>query len=144
MSDLIPGAVYHANDLYRTVIVERVESIEVEGEFPVFVVVNDEERSEVGQMWTVTGTGLACDDDKGVKGLFEDRLLDDIEQKSGESWEAAIKRELPGIMEDDDDDSWRQEIAMEAGMLHGVDAYNDAMGYSVGDPDEDWDDWGEY
>jgi hypothetical protein len=28
-----------------------------------------------------------------------------------------------------DDDSWRREIAQEAGMLHGVDAYNEAMGY---------------
>lgn len=25
--------------------------------------------------------------------------------------------------------AWRHEQAMEAGMLHGVDAYNDAMGY---------------
>lgn len=29
----------------------------------------------------------------------------------------------------DDDDDWRREMAMEAGMLHGIDAYNDAMGY---------------
>lgn len=28
------------------------------------------------------------------------------------------------------DDDWRREIAMEAGMLHGVDAYNDEMGWS--------------
>ena len=35
--------------------------------------------------------------------------------------------------EDDDDDSWqdewRREMAMEAGMLGGCDAYNDTMGY---------------
>jgi len=29
----------------------------------------------------------------------------------------------------DDDAEWRREIAMEAGMLHGVDAYNEVMGY---------------
>lgn len=35
--------------------------------------------------------------------------------------------------DDEDDDDWneycRREIAMEAGMLHGVKAYNDAMAY---------------
>jgi hypothetical protein len=34
---------------------------------------------------------------------------------------------------------WRKEIAMEEGMLHGVEAYNDAMGYSLGNPDDDYD-----
>jgi len=33
----------------------------------------------------------------------------------------------------DDDDDWRREMAMEAGMLHGVNAYNDMMGYSLDD-----------
>lgn len=28
-----------------------------------------------------------------------------------------------------DTDTWRHERAMEAGMLHGVNAYNDALGY---------------
>lgn len=28
-----------------------------------------------------------------------------------------------------EDEEWRREIAMEAGMLHGVDAYNEVMGY---------------
>ena len=32
---------------------------------------------------------------------------------------------------EDEDSAWRREISMEAGMLHGVDAYNDAMGYSL-------------
>jgi hypothetical protein len=27
------------------------------------------------------------------------------------------------------DDDWRREIANEAGMLHGADAYNESMGY---------------
>jgi hypothetical protein len=27
------------------------------------------------------------------------------------------------------DDEWRREQAMEAGMLHGIDAYNEMMGY---------------
>ena len=33
--------------------------------------------------------------------------------------------------EDEDDDDWRHEMAMEAGMLHGIDAYNEAMGWDV-------------
>lgn len=33
--------------------------------------------------------------------------------------------------DDDDDDSWRREMAMEAGMLHGIDAYNEVMGHTV-------------
>lgn len=28
-----------------------------------------------------------------------------------------------------DDEEWLKEQAMEAGMLHGIDAYNDMMGY---------------
>lgn len=35
-----------------------------------------------------------------------------------------------------EDRAWQREIAMEAGMLHGVDAYNDAMGYSLEPNDE--------
>ena len=30
----------------------------------------------------------------------------------------------------------RKEIAMEEGMLHGIDAYNQAMGYEVTDMDD--------
>ncbi len=30
---------------------------------------------------------------------------------------------------DDGDAEWKKEIAMEAGMLHGIEAYNDEMGY---------------
>ena len=29
----------------------------------------------------------------------------------------------------DSDAEWRREIAMEAGMLHGIDAYNEVLGY---------------
>jgi len=36
------------------------------------------------------------------------------------------------------DDDWKREQAMEAGMLHGIDAYNDAMGYSTYQPEEEW------
>jgi hypothetical protein len=32
-----------------------------------------------------------------------------------------------------DDAAWRREIAMEAGMGLGVEAYNDAMGYGYGE-----------
>jgi hypothetical protein len=38
--------------------------------------------------------------------------------------------ENPAVASEEDDDAdWRREIAMEAGMLHGIDAYNEAMGY---------------
>lgn len=39
--------------------------------------------------------------------------------------------DLDDATSDDDDDDWRREQAMEAGMLHGVHAYNDAMGWDV-------------
>lgn len=41
-------------------------------------------------------------------------------------------RENPEYAPSDDDafnDEWRREIAMEAGMCMGIDAYNDAMGW---------------
>ncbi len=31
----------------------------------------------------------------------------------------------------DDDSDWRHEQAMQAGMMGGCDAYNDAMGYDA-------------
>ena len=34
-----------------------------------------------------------------------------------------------------DDEAWRREIARESGMLHGIDAYNDAMGQSLEEPE---------
>jgi hypothetical protein len=41
-----------------------------------------------------------------------------------------IVQETKASREEGDDD-WRREMAMEEGMLHGVDAYNDAMGQSI-------------
>lgn len=38
---------------------------------------------------------------------------------------------------DNGDEEWRREIANEAGMLHGVQAYNEVMGYDNEEP------WGE-
>lgn len=38
---------------------------------------------------------------------------------------------------EDDGGAWQRELAMEAGMLHGIDAYNDAMGCSLEPPEED-------
>lgn len=32
------------------------------------------------------------------------------------------------VIDDDIEETWRREIAQEAGMLHGVDAYNEVMG----------------
>ncbi len=33
----------------------------------------------------------------------------------------------------EDSGTWQREMAMEAGMLHGVDAYNEAMGWDMGE-----------
>jgi len=38
----------------------------------------------------------------------------------------------------DDDDLWRQEIAHQAGMGLGIDAYNEAMGYDVSEYEMEW------
>lgn len=35
-----------------------------------------------------------------------------------------------------DDAAWRHEVSMEAGMLHGIQAYNDAMGQSLEPPED--------
>jgi len=43
-----------------------------------------------------------------------------------------IAQETRASREEGDDD-WRREMAMEEGMLHGVDAYNDVMGQSISD-----------
>ena len=40
---------------------------------------------------------------------------------------------------DADDDDWRREMAMEAGMLGGINAYNEAMGCDLSDPDDFFD-----
>jgi hypothetical protein len=43
--------------------------------------------------------------------------------------EKQYKASYSDVVEYDINDTWRQEIAMEAGMLHGCNAYNDAMNY---------------
>jgi len=42
----------------------------------------------------------------------------------------------PDPQEAADNAAWRREMAREAGMLHGVAAFNDAMGQSLGNPDD--------
>ena len=39
-------------------------------------------------------------------------------------------------LEDQEDEDWRLEMAREAGMLHGVEAYNEALGQSTAGPVE--------
>ncbi len=62
--------------------------------------------------------------------------------------EAEVFREVLGFFEiepgglntsppeddDDDDDDWRRERAMQAGMMGGCDAYNEAIGSPLGVP----------
>ena len=39
------------------------------------------------------------------------------------------------VQGDDDDDDWAKEITNEAGMAHGVHAFNEARGYDTTAPD---------
>jgi hypothetical protein len=70
----------------------------------------------------------------------------EAESAGGAAWGAAgwveIRHRVSGVRialsdgadvidDDDDDDAWRRERAMEIGMLHGVDAYNEAMGWAT-------------
>lgn len=68
------------------------------------------------------------------RGYFKGYL--ELTEKGQEALRAAWARPRAQVATDEEDEAgseldreWRREIAMEAGMLHGVDAYNDAMGY---------------
>lgn len=39
-----------------------------------------------------------------------------------------LRRTKHPLLRKDDDITWRRELAMEAGMMMGIDAYNDVMG----------------
>jgi hypothetical protein len=45
--------------------------------------------------------------------------------------DAREEPEAPEEKDDAGDREWRREIAMQEGMAHGVEAYNDAMGWST-------------
>jgi len=57
---------------------------------------------------------------------------DDVEKDA----QAAAEAEEAEAPDANDDAEWRREMAMEAGMLHGVEAYNDAMGCGVEDGED--------
>ena len=64
----------------------------------------------------------------------EDGCLPDTEATiRDEVWDAAAEAaeayDTADDEDDEDDDGWRREMAMEAGMGLGIDAYNDAMGW---------------
>jgi hypothetical protein len=141
MSDLNPGAVYYSCDTVRGIVVAVIDTIEVHGQYPVFVVVRDEDLKD--GVWCAGGVGLCCDDDNGAD-IMEDRLVDHLQRVDGESWEQAIQREVnEGLADSDDDDAddYRYELGAEAFARGGMTGYNEAMGYgTVDDPDEYWDD----
>tara|TARA_B100000085_G_scaffold282049_1_gene309828 strand:- start:1118 stop:1474 length:357 start_codon:yes stop_codon:yes gene_type:complete len=72
---------------------------------------------------------------KDIASIFPDEKIPNI------SKEKALKEILSYIdesrqeYENDEDDSWKREQAMEAGMLHGIDAYNDVMGFAIEEDD---------
>ena len=60
--------------------------------------------------------------------LTGEPLLQDIFWRIEGVEDQSIQLRVTGYVEDDaEDEDWRREIAMEAGMGLGVDAYNDAM-----------------
>lgn len=56
---------------------------------------------------------------------------------------AFVNEELEAVEEEEDEREALNERAMQAGMMGGVNAYNDAMGYEVENPETDWgpEDW---
>jgi len=68
--------------------------------------------------WEVDDDGTTDDD------------FDAWELCAGDTWEG-FKKEFQECKEDTirHNEEWRQEIAFEAGMLNGINAYNDRMGY---------------
>ena len=92
-----------------------------------------------GKVVEVLHDGLKCDfpsrhlERRGIK------TLEDIESQGLIMIREMLfcplekSRQLQEAVEKSNDDDWmeewRREIAQEAGMLHGVDAYNEAMGY---------------
>lgn len=92
-----------------------------------------------GKVVEVLHEGLKCDfpsrylERRGIKTLedVESQGLITIREMLFCPLEKARQLQEAVEVEDDDDwmDDWRREMAMEAGMLHGVDAYNEAMGY---------------
>ena len=59
-----------------------------------------------------------------------DDYFDAWELSAGDTWEG-FKADHVEYLEDTvrHNEEWRQEIAFEAGMLFGINAYNDRMGY---------------
>lgn len=67
--------------------------------------------------------------------LTGEPLLQDIFWNIEGVEDQSIQLRVTGYVEEDaEDEDWRRELAVEAGMLHGVDAYNDAMGCSAEEP----------
>lgn len=51
----------------------------------------------------------------------------DVHEVSKNPDQPSVRKRASELAREDAD--WRREIAIEAGMLHGIDAYNDEMGY---------------
>ena len=92
-----------------------------------------------GKVVEVLHEGLKCDfpsrylERRGIKTLedVKSQGLITIREMLFCPLEKARQLQEAVVVEDNDDwmEEWRREMAMEAGMLHGVDAYNEAMGY---------------
>ena len=74
------------------------------------------------------------------EGIILSRLRDGEEIASVQKLWTELEEEMLGLFEDDeyvdDDSEWREEMAREAGMGLGVDAYNDTMGYGTSPEEE--------
>ena len=92
-----------------------------------------------GKVVEVLHEGLKCDfpsrylERRGIKTLEDVKSQGLITIREMLFCPLEKARQLQEAVEESNDDDWmeewRREIALEAGMLHGVDAYNEAMGY---------------
>ena len=69
--------------------------------------------------------------DQPVRPATDEEIEASSRRPSGVIFVKGVEYYVDHEYEDEDDDDWRHEMAMEAGMLHGIDAYNEAMGWDV-------------
>ena len=100
-----------------------------------------------GKIIEVLHDGFRCSfpskhlEQRGIKTLedIESQGLTTIRETLFSPLESS--RQLQSAAESTNDDcmdDWHREIAIEEGMLQGVNSYNDYMGYSLGHPNENW------
>ena len=72
---------------------------------------------------------------KEINSWYPDEEIPEVTNEEALKEILSFIKESREEFEEDEGDSWRREQAMEAGMLHGINAYNDVMGFAVEDED---------